>query len=137
WLRLHRPLHLPRTPALLALGSSGRSDWAALRNECGGDLAHLRRRWRRRTWPFTPVFFLEEAEALASSMNAGRSLDEALAALVFAGKHRAVRLPALDASHSSALRVLQVVTSIQTGGAERVTLDLAAELNHQGIATAV
>jgi glycosyltransferase involved in cell wall biosynthesis len=142
WLRRHLSLHLPRTPGLVALGSSGHADWTALLTACGGDLAQLQRRWRwrsrsRRPLPFTPVFFLEEAEPLAEQLLAGRSLDEALASLVFAENTRAVRLPALGASHSPSLRVLQVVTTIQTGGAERITLDLAAELNHQGISTAV
>ena len=39
---------------------------------------------------------------------------------------RVVHLPEFDARFSSELRVLQVVTSIQIGGAERVALDLPA-----------
>jgi len=47
---------------------------------------------------------------------------------------RAVHLPELDAQHSAYLRVLEVVTSIQIGGAERVALDLTNGLAAQGIA---
>jgi glycosyltransferase involved in cell wall biosynthesis len=137
WLRQRQKLRIPRRPGLIALGSSGSGEWLTLLRKCGGDLSLLRRQWRRRRLPFTPVFFVEVAEAMAALMVTGRSIDHALSELAFSGTLRVVRLPALDAAHSPALRVLQVVTTIQTGGAEHVTLDLAAELNQQGIATAM
>lgn len=137
WLRHQEPFSIARAAGLLALGSSGGCEWTLLLRRCGGDLSMLRRGWRKMRLPFTPVFFMEDAAPLGMLLVAGHSMDEALEALVFSGNHRAVRLPALDATHSPALRVLQVVTTIQIGGAERVTLDLAAELNRQGLATAV
>jgi glycosyltransferase involved in cell wall biosynthesis len=45
---------------------------------------------------------------------------------------RVVALPELRYRFDPELRILQVVTTIQVGGAERVTLDLAEELNRQG-----
>ena len=50
---------------------------------------------------------------------------------------RVVHLTEFDARFSSGLRVLQVVTSIQIGGAERVALDLAAGLPAHGVAALV
>lgn len=47
-------------------------------------------------------------------------------------RFRRVELPELRTAFDGALRILQVVTTIQVGGAERVTLDLAEELNRQG-----
>ena len=57
--------------------------------------------------------------------------------LLAAREFRKVHLPALDVQEFPGMRVLQVITSIQLGGAERVTLDLAHELSRQGVATAV
>ncbi len=57
--------------------------------------------------------------------------------LFTAREFRKVHLPALDVHEFAGMRVLQVITSIQLGGAERVTLDLAHELSRQGVAVAV
>jgi len=45
---------------------------------------------------------------------------------------RAVRIPELAHHYNLRLRILQVVTTVQFGGAERVTLDLADGLNRRG-----
>src|SRR5262249_11518350 len=46
-----------------------------------------------------------------------------------------VRDARLDVHHDPRLRVAQVVTSLQQGGAERIALDLAGELPRHGLAT--
>lgn len=46
---------------------------------------------------------------------------------------RLVPFAPLDVSYDSFPRVLQVVTSLQRGGAERITLELAGELERQGV----
>ena len=46
-----------------------------------------------------------------------------------------MRWPAADVFFDPGLRVVQLVTSWQRGGAERVALDLTAELRRQGLAT--
>ncbi len=48
---------------------------------------------------------------------------------------RIVHWPALDIDEDARHRCLQIVTSLQHGGAERVALDLANELPRQGIPT--
>lgn len=45
---------------------------------------------------------------------------------------RCIHFQPFDVMHDPELRILQVVTSLQAGGAERITLDLAAELIRQG-----
>src|SRR5262249_10951198 len=45
---------------------------------------------------------------------------------------RVVRFSPLDVRDDPRLRVLQVITSLQRGGAERLTLDLTAELSRMG-----
>src|SRR5262249_13239865 len=49
------------------------------------------------------------------------------------GRCRVVRYPALDVYHDTTLRVVQVVTSLQRGGAERIALTLARELGSCGV----
>jgi glycosyltransferase involved in cell wall biosynthesis len=46
-----------------------------------------------------------------------------------------IHWPALDVDDDDRMRCLQVVTSLQHGGAERVALDLANELPRQGVPT--
>lgn len=137
WLKHHGPLHLPRAKGLMAVGSDGSAEWGKLLRKCGGDFSRLKMPWRKQRLPFSPVVFCEEAEPLRRLLADGHSMNEALEILAFEGALRVIRLPSLDASHSKRIRVIQVVTSVQTGGAERITLGLAEELNHQGVATAV
>jgi glycosyltransferase involved in cell wall biosynthesis len=56
----------------------------------------------------------------------------ACAALLASGRARAVRIPALDVRFDRRLRVALAVTTLHRGGAERVVLDLAAELRALG-----
>jgi glycosyltransferase involved in cell wall biosynthesis len=55
-----------------------------------------------------------------------------LAELVSEGR-RVVRVPALDVHRDASLRVAQVITSLQRGGAERIALDLHRALGQGGI----
>src|SRR5262249_27779874 len=48
---------------------------------------------------------------------------------------RVVRVPAFDVHASSALRVVEVTTSLQQGGAERMAIDLTLGLRARGVAT--
>ncbi len=77
------------------------------------------------------------AAALAALIKSEGNLPRAWKRLLAAREFRRVRLSALDVHESAEMRVLQVITSIQLGGAERVTLDLAHELSRQGITVAV
>jgi glycosyltransferase involved in cell wall biosynthesis len=50
---------------------------------------------------------------------------------------RVVHVPALDVGMDDSLRVAQIVTSLQTGGAERIAVDLANVLPSLGLATRI
>jgi len=56
-----------------------------------------------------------------------------LAHLAFSRKPRTVRAVALDVGWDPGLRVAEIVTSLQQGGAERVALDLSRSLPAQGL----
>ena len=102
-------------------------EWRKLLDSTGGDLD--RRGFFRRRLPEPASIYLEPAAAheLSRLLREGRDLAAATAQLTRDRRIRTVHLPALDARASESLRVLQLVTSIQIGGAERVALDLADE----------
>lgn len=77
------------------------------------------------------------ARALAELLADGKSLSKALQNLARQRVFRVIPLHDIEVSLDPMPRVLQLVTTIQIGGAERVVLDLAAEMNRQGVATAV
>lgn len=124
-------LALPRTPVGTA---SPTPAWQALLARCGGLLtAHAA--------DLPPVHSLLLNAAARACLRdlppPGDPVSEAwvLAALQQAreGGWEMVRLDALDVCHDPRPRVLQVVTSIQRGGAERLVLDLHEELPRQGM----
>ncbi len=127
-----------RVAAGLARSEFGEArEWASLLKKCGGDLA--RRGWWQRSLPCPSCVFLEAraARACGESMAGGVPFARALQALVRSRRFRAIHLPALDSYFDPGLRVVQLVTTIQIGGAERVTLDLAEELPRQGVSVCV
>ena len=107
--------------------------WRKLLARCGGDFSRLA--WWRRRPGAPPAMMLSPAAAhrMAGFLRHWKSLERAWQAMLRAGV-RTVHLPELDARSSACLRVLQVVTSIQIGGAERIALDLTTALPAQGIA---
>ena len=77
------------------------------------------------------------AHALALHLECGRDWPRALRRCAESRRMRVVRLHALDVHYDPGWRVVQLVTTIQIGGAERVTLDLAEELTRQRVAVCV
>ncbi len=123
---------------LIGLGALWHDEtWARHLARCGGDLQ--RRSWWPRTLPEPGFIYLENAarRALAARLANGQPLRDALQRLTRDRCFRAVHLPALDAHYDNGLRVLQVITTIQIGGAERVTLDLEKELVRLGVGVCV
>ncbi|MBI3861192.1 MAG: glycosyltransferase [Planctomycetia bacterium] len=106
--------------------------WRRLYQEFGGDFKEA----AAARFPFPPqLSVLMEpslANAVARRMQEGMHLDEAIATELHAGTYRIVRYAALDVHYDERLRIAQVVTSLQRGGAERVTIDLARALNQRG-----
>lgn len=116
---------------LCALGavSDGTDRWAKALSHTGGDLSGL----PGTAWEALPLgaLWLDGAlvPAVAEGLQGG-ALGPSIARLK---RCRVVRYAPLDSALSPGLRVFQVVTSLQQGGAERVTLDLHEALLARGI----
>ncbi len=79
-------------------------------------------------------FYLEPpvvAEVVAR-LRQGEEFMPAVLAELSAAERRVVRVPALDVHRDASLRVAQVITSLQRGGAERIALDLHRALGQGG-----
>lgn len=117
-------------------GHKGAEEWARALARCGGDLSRLPW-WKKR--PSAPAAILlsrSAARRFGAILGSCGSMEKAWLAM-FRAKVRVVHLAEFDAYFSDGLRGLQVVTSIQIGGAERVALDLAAALPSHGVASLV
>ncbi len=136
---------LPQIPAsatgrpLIALGAIRHlshlhaEQWRTVLQKSGGDFDSAG------NLPTPACAYLEApaAKHLGALLKRGCDTSAAWSRLLDARAFRKVHLPALDVREFAGMRVLQVITSIQLGGAERVTLDLAHELSRQGVAVAV
>jgi len=129
--RTGRPLcALGAIVALTAAADDEEAGWAETLAVTGGDLDG------RRLAPLPPLasVFLEPAlaRALGARLAGGEALSGALETVLRDQRARVVRYAPLDVHADRALRVAQVVTSLQHGGAERAALSLAAALPRQG-----
>ncbi len=99
--------------------------WQALVDAHGGHVAvgAVRPRW--------VVACVESPASLADALRRGEPLQRALAA------GRSVVATGIRARWSADVRVALLIGTLHRGGAERVTLDLAAHLPAQGVATRV
>ncbi len=103
--------------------------WRAALSSTGGDLSAL----PDAAWDALPVVSAwldpSAARALGDALGDGRSLGSALASMRAVRK---VRVALLDACLDPNVRVVQAITSLQQGGAERVALDLHVALTRRG-----
>ncbi len=84
-------------------------------------------------WRTPRVLYLEpESAKELSRLLRVEPWPEAIQRLLQDTRFRRLRLPELAHGYDPALRILQVVTTLQIGGAERVTLDLAEGLSRRG-----
>ncbi|MGC4091138.1 MAG: hypothetical protein QM756_25340 [Polyangiaceae bacterium] len=111
--------------------------WATILRECGGDLNRALRRSSPCQFPPLASVYLDAvlAPRVSAQCARGATLHEAL-------QHgsrgvRVVRYAPLDVYDCAQLRVAQVVTSLQRGGAERLALELASELPRIGVRSRV
>jgi glycosyltransferase involved in cell wall biosynthesis len=137
WLanpRAFRPPHPSATgKPLCALGatrmpaesdaSTGASAaaWRNLLAETGGDFSRS-----PNPFPLAASLFLDALATRILAEKAVTSLPEVLE--IARAEFRLVHFAALDVHDDRGLRLLKVITSLQRGGAERVALDLMAEL---------
>ena len=106
--------------------------WVRFLAQFGGDLNRVC--LLPRALPEVASVYLEvdAARAAGDLLRSGQRWPAVFQRIVRDRRFRAIHLPELDVHEDSALRVLQLVTTIQIGGAERVTLDLATELSCAG-----
>ena len=100
--------------------------WREVLQCCGGDFT------RAGSSLPAPMSLLLNA---AAQQRVGSALPEEIIAQGISEGWQIIRLDALDVCLDTRLRVLQVVTSVQRGGAERLVLDLHEELPRQGVAS--
>ena len=155
WLARTGPVDLPHPSAtgigLCALGavrvpreSDPNTDataaaWKALLAETGGELGRLALDAQNATAKpgclpaglLSSSMFLDSIAVRKVAASGACSLQDILRCAL--GELRCVHCSPLDVYDDSGLRVLQVITALQRGGAERVTLDLLAELPAQGV----
>lgn len=101
----------------------GHPEWRDLRRNHGGDLTGQGHPLRTTRPPVMAV----DSRACAL-LNSGRNWQEVLEMA------RIVHLSELDAQIGDELRVVQIITSLQLGGAERIAQDLHRQLPGAGIA---
>ncbi|WP_437620282.1 glycosyltransferase [Sorangium sp. So ce1151] len=113
--------------------------WVELLRATGGELSRAARARRGPGLPRAASVYLDAplAAGVAARLRAGEPLDAALQGELGARRARVVRHAPLDVCDDAALRVAQVVTSLQQGGAERIAIDLATGLPRRGVRSRV
>ncbi len=106
---------------------------AAIKAHTGGDFSFANGSLVQ--LPPVASLYLEAGPAreLAERLLGGAMFSDAIHAELGSGRFRVVHFAPLDVHDDLALRVVQVVTSLQQGGAERVTLDLTEALPRFGV----
>ena len=138
------PLGAPRPPPgsatgrwLLALGAiQDDARWRARLAETGGSLPPT-----SEGLPPVRSVFLEKPAALADDLSStaetrtrsGKSDPLSTACSRLIAVARAVRVPTFDVAFTETPHVVQLVTTLHRGGAERLVLDLTRELDRLGI----
>ncbi len=112
-------------------------EWSAALHASGGDFSVALARRRAVLPALASVYVDDELRArILPLLAAGLTLSQCLLELASRTKLRLLRYAALDVHASERLRVAQVVTSLQRGGAERIALDLSSELAGCGLSRA-
>lgn len=128
------PIDMPRPPpasatgrALVAFGSiDGDARWNAVLAATGGDLSLASD--ASADLPIIRSVVVDRPELLASAIGNP-------AELWAAPELRRVRMPAFDIAFTEAPHVVELVTTLHRGGAERIVLDLVRELDLLGVDT--
>jgi len=120
-------------PAFRAVHHESVAHWAALHARTGGNFAHQDDFAGR--LPPVAIAYLETplVAPLAARLAEGELPDGALRAELCSAGRRVVRYAPLDVHFDPALRIVQLVTSLQQGGAERIALDLHRTLAQCGV----
>ncbi|MBP7949983.1 MAG: glycosyltransferase [Verrucomicrobiales bacterium] len=136
WLLRPQAAAMPGTGDFIAVGLGQDRERARLLQSCGGDFSCLRW-WQRGLRQLPAVSYLsgQSADAFRCGIARGQDPASTLERLLSQARHRVIHLPALDWQWDERLRIVQAVTTIQIGGAEKVALDLKEELSRMGFPT--
>ncbi len=129
---LRRPFCNDSRPSAQLFEDYDPAVWRQLYSEYGGDLLKAVEARFPLPPPLSVLLEAPLAQAIALRLQLGATFDQALNDELHTGRYRLVRYSPLDVRYDPGLRVAQVVTSLQRGGAERVTIDLAQELMDTG-----
>ena len=124
---LQRIPEFPAEGEWIAVGALlGERKWERTLARCGGDLSRLR--WWNSAPPTPPAMLFSPAAARRFGKLLRTMDGEKVWRTMLRSGVRVAHLPELDACVSESLRVVQLVTSIHVGGAERVAMDLTSGL---------
>jgi glycosyltransferase involved in cell wall biosynthesis len=110
----------------------GQIQWATLLAETGGDFDSAAKLDSQLPEVVSAYLEVGSLQRLVTALAEAPTLSAALGTAIVGQGLRVVRYAPLDVSYEPALRVAQVVTSLQRGGAERIALALHHGLNQQG-----
>lgn len=121
---------LPKSDGFIGFGFPPGTERDKFLKRCGGDVSSLRW-WQMSFRNLPPLVYLSPlaTTAFQAAVAQGQAAERVLRKLLRSKEFRVVHLPQLDCHVDWRIRTIQVVTTIQIGGAEKITLDLAAELN--------
>lgn len=114
------------------------AEWSNALHTSGGDFSAAFARGGAVLPELASVYLDDELGAdVLPRLVAGLTLTQSLLETARRTRLRVLRYAALDVHASERLRVAQVVTSLQRGGAERMALDLSSELPRWGVQSRV
>ncbi|HET9929932.1 MAG TPA: glycosyltransferase family 4 protein [Polyangiaceae bacterium] len=115
--------------------SAEAAEWSEVLQATGGDFSRALRGIASLPSLASAYVDAELAARVLSDLAAGLALGQSLFAQSSRERLRVLRYAPLDVHSSERLRVAQLVTSLQRGGAERIGLDLASELPQAGVSS--
>lgn len=122
---------LPPGDGFIGVGFDRSPASLALLRSTGGEFGH-RRGWFSRFRELPPACYFPPEVAVQLEED---DLEGSAWRLLRRGRCRVVHLPQLTVHRDPRLRVAQIVTTLQIGGAEKIALNLASELNDLGVPT--
>lgn len=150
WIHHHKPInyraHLPAQSStgkpLCALGATrfsypqeldttGADKWKQMLTQTGGNLEPLK--GERVPLPLLSSILLDSRslEILRDELDAHAELSQALQSMALSADLRTIRWQDLDVSYDVRIRIAQLITSLQRGGAERIAIDLHRQFERE------
>lgn len=153
WFARQNPFQIPPSSAtgrpLCAVGNtveavaSGSSlfcrkdPWKSFLRSTGGDLISITKSGENIPTPSMVFMDARAAAAFRANLNLNDLFDQQLRVALSNSDWRVVHFSPLDVCLNQNLRIIQLITSLQKGGAEKISLHLATELARWGTRTLI